>query len=363
MKTFTVLQRTFLIALALLLANFSVSGQDAPKAAEPTIKWSGYVGAYYAWDNDKGANPRQFSFIAPNREEFGLDIAMLSFEYAADKVRAKATIQYGDVVRGWSGISTDALLNRGNIQEAYAGFRLGQGFWVDAGFFLTHVGTEGFFPKDNFLSTLATTTLYEPFGQAGVRFTYEFSNKLTGQLNLLNGFSTFASDQPSNESPRAQAFGIQLTYKLSDNAKVVYDNVIGEVNAGANFRTYHNLYFSVTSGNLEFNVGGDFATQNKTPTAGESATYLSGLAEARYGLSDLVRVMGRVEYFNDEKNVLGSGNLQLAGFTGGFDLRPAENGFIRLEGRYLQGLDDAKRFNGASSKSRLEVVVTTGVSF
>jgi len=121
---------------------------------------SGYIGTYYAWDSDKTIEPngglRQFSFIAPRKETFGLDVAMVSLKYAAERSRASVIVQYGDVTNGWGNGATASpndLFGR-YVQEAYAGFMLANNLWLDAGFFLTHVGEGDFSRKITSLARL-----------------------------------------------------------------------------------------------------------------------------------------------------------------------------------------------------------------
>ncbi|MBC8043739.1 MAG: outer membrane beta-barrel protein, partial [Rhizobacter sp.] len=168
---------------------------------------SGYVGAYYAWDNDKRPNQtdfRQFSFIAPQKEQVSLDIAQISAAYSTSNVRAKATLQFGDVTRQWSGGNNPSA---NYIQEANAGFMLADKLWLDAGFFLTHIGAEGFFPKDNFMSSLALTTNFEPFGQGGAKLSYQFSDQFSGQFLVMNSYGGFYDNNANKH------VGIQLDYK------------------------------------------------------------------------------------------------------------------------------------------------------
>lgn len=208
-------QQTKKITLSVCVLLFSMSAFSQEAASPITV--SGYVGTYYAWDSDKSVNPngglRQFSFIALRKETFGLDIAMVSLKYAAERSRASVIVQYGDVTNGWGNgatASTEDLFGR-YVQEAYAGFMLANNLWLDAGFFLTHVGEEGFFPKDNFLSSLALTTLYEPFGQSGLRLTYSFNDKWTAQLHLLNGYGlTFG-----RANTATKAVGLQIDYRAT----------------------------------------------------------------------------------------------------------------------------------------------------
>jgi hypothetical protein len=126
-------QQTKKIALTLCVLLLSVSvfsQQTSTTETSSPITVSGYVGTYYAWDSDKSIEPngglRQFSFIAPRKETFGLDVAMVSLKYAAERSRASVIVQYGDVTNGWGNGATASpndLFGR-YVQEAYAGFML-----------------------------------------------------------------------------------------------------------------------------------------------------------------------------------------------------------------------------------------------
>ena len=113
-----------------------------------SFKFSGYVDAYYAYYTDSvGTNKNQkFGAVSPKSNQFGINIVQLTAQYSADRVRAIATLHYGDLPSAaWSPVYN-------MIQEANAGVRLTKKIWLDAGFFKTHIGTEGLLPKDNITS-------------------------------------------------------------------------------------------------------------------------------------------------------------------------------------------------------------------
>ena len=105
---------------------------------------------------------------------------MIMADYAGEKVRGTIGFQFGDMPRtAWS-----ATFN--NIVEAHAGLRLCSKLWLDAGFFRSHLGTEGFFPKDNIASSISLCTWHEPNFESGFRLDYEPSDKLSINLFVLN---------------------------------------------------------------------------------------------------------------------------------------------------------------------------------
>jgi hypothetical protein len=373
--------KTIFFTISILLLGAKAFSQEVSSP----ITVSGYIGTYYAWDSDKTIEPngglRQFSFIAPRKETFGLDVVMVSLKYAAERSRASVIVQYGDVTNGWGNGATASpndLFGR-YVQEAYAGFMLANNLWLDAGFFLTHVGEEGFFPKDNFLSSLALTTLYEPFGQSGLRLTYTINNKWTAQLHLLNGYGlTFGRNNTSSK-----AVGVQIDYRSSREWDFLYNALVGD---GIGFNddsqgklyTYHNFVAKYFGAKIDFALGIDVATQAKTKvvTNGEpgSALYFSSIAEARFKVSKQFNVMGRGEFFQDSNGIFGAVStdndglpvgLKAFGVTGGMEFKPMENAFIRGEVRFLSLDKDQKVFASKDDfvNTRTEIIFTTGVSF
>jgi hypothetical protein len=350
-----------------IFAQTPVAPTPAPAPATPpapAVTIGGYVGTYYAWDNDNSVGTtgtRQFSFIAPKRDQFGLDIASLTGKYATDKVRATATLQFGDVVAGWP--------DKSNIQEANAGFLFADNFWVDAGLFLTHIGAESPFPKDNYLSSLALVTYSEPFAQSGLRFSYTFSDKLSGQLHLLNGYNQFSTTSPN------KSVGIQLDYKPSETVELLYNDLLGNV-APDHFRFYNNFVGKYTaSPKVDVLVGLDFATQSKSKLTDSTATgsAFGALATVRFKPSAKFAVTARLEYLSDEDGFLyGTGAVGTStsgyktfGGTVGVTYQALDNAFVRLESRYLSFDSNQKIFSDGTTttNSRVEVLFTTGVTF
>jgi hypothetical protein len=354
------MKRIILVLTVLVFSNV-LKAQDFSK-----FSVGGYVDTYYSWDDDKNGNPiRQFSSIAPYREEFRLNIAQVSLKYNDTKVHGVITLQYGDIP------SVNWPANQQYIQEAYAGFSPAKNLWIDGGYFLTHIGAEGLLPKSNFLNSLALATYFEPFYQSGVRVSYEFSPKVYGSLHLLNGYNVFA-DNNKNKS-----IGITLGVKPGKNIEVIYNNLVGnEIAAGSPGKTriYNNLVIKYSpSSKVDFLLGADLAFQEKsglTDTTA-SATLFSGLAAVKYKVSKKFSVSLRGELFNDKDGFLSgvitqtdgkSSGLKAYGVTFGFEVRPVENAYFRMEGRYLSS-DDKQKIFYDNKNSRIEANTSIGIEF
>ena len=344
-----------------MLASQFIKSQDFTK-----FTLNGYVDTYYAWDDDKNGNPiRQFSSTVLYREEFRLNIAQVSLKYNDTKVHGALTLHYGDIP------SVNWPANQQFVQEAYAGFSPAKNLWIDAGYFLTHIGAEGLLPKSNFFNTLALPTYYEPLYQSGIRLSYEFSPKVYGSLHLLNGYNVFA-DNNKNKS-----FGLTLGVKPAKNLEIIYNNLVGnEISSGSEGKTrmYNNLVFKFSpSSKVDFLLGADLAFQERSSLTdtNASATMYSGLAAIKYKITRKFSASLRGEFFNDKDGFLTGAftdnngkqtGLIAYGITLGLEIRPVENAYFRVESRYLSADKEQKIFSD-SKNSRIEANTSIGIEF
>ena len=356
---------SIIIVIMVLSKPFTAIAQEDDKTLLKNLTVSGYIDAYYAWDTDKDKNLRQFPAFEPYRDQFKLNIAQVSFNCSTEKIRGKATIQYGDIPK------VLYPSDQQYIQEANVGVSPCKNLWFDIGYFITHIGPESF-PMNNFFSSYAMGSYYEPLYQSGIKISYDFCDKFSGCLHILNGYNLF--DDNNNH----KSFGLQLTYKAADKLSFVYNNIIGDEmpTSGDNskIRFYNNFitYFSPTD-KLDFILGLDFATQEKSKLsdASASASLFSMMLSGRYKITPKFFFSLRGEYFNDAEGFL-SGNfidetgkttgLNTWGITGAFEYRPVENYYIRLESRLLSADNKLKIFYD-NSNTRTEVTLNSGIQF
>ncbi len=360
------------ISLLILILIFSVNVNSQNKSGSGLISGlpdglsiNGYVDTYISWDNDKQSSLRQFSAISPYREEFRLNIAQISAKYEADRVRGIATIHFGDIP------SVNWPSNQQYIQEANIGFRVCKNFWIDGGYFLTHIGGEGLLPINNWFTSLALSTYYEPFFQSGVRLSYSFSDKFAAQLHVVNGFNVFA-DNNKNKS-----VGIQLWYKPGKVFDITYNNLIGnEMPSGVEGKTrfYNNLVIKMfPAKKIDVIVSGDFCVQEKSKIgdAAASANMLSGFMSVKYKALKHFSMALRGDYINDESGILTgiipvtgmpSAGLKANGVTFALEYNPVDNSYVRLETRLMNTDKDQKIFKD-DKNSRVEVNLSAGVGF
>ncbi len=357
----------FFILPLTILSGFLSSGEATAQEEPQTLTISAYTDVYYSYfTNETGANELQpFTTVSPRNKRFGLNVAQIGLGYDSKNVRGNITLHWGDIPKAtWS----QEFLN---VQEANAGIRLAGDFWLDAGFFTTHIGTESFLPKNNFLSSTAVATYNEPFYQAGARLTYEGSEDFYAELWVLNGYNRFL------DTNDAKSFGLLFQYNFSPVTSITYTNLLGNETISEadskRFRSYHNLYLNTSFNNRIFlTVGGDYATQTNSrfPDLLGSAVLYNALATIRYQFTEKFSITGRGEIFKDEYGFITGlvpnrdnefEGLDLWGATLGSEYRPAPNAYLRAEARYLNLQENLVLFLGDFSPyQRWEFMITMG---
>jgi hypothetical protein len=353
----------FFLLVFLVLPKFSSSQDKDITEFFKNFKLSTYVDVYYAYDNDKNISQDQrlLDLISPYRDQFRLNIAAVSLKYNTKKIRSTFILHYGDIPKtNWTPVT-----NMDMVQEANIGYSPYKNLWIDAGYFVTHVGAEGF-PKNNVLSSFSLPVYAEPFIQSGIKAGYDFSEKFTACLHLINGYNLF-EDNNKNKS-----FGLQLIYTPNDQLKITYNNIVGnEMPEGTDGKTriFNNLIFNVAPcKKVDLVASIDIGIQEKSKLQDANATaYTYGaFMSAKYKFNPQFSTTVRGEYYQDMDGIL-SGSigpynwLKGNGITIGFEYKPVESSYIRVEGRYLRLDNEIQAFY--KGNERTEGMLTFGYEY
>lgn len=336
----------FIILVVFSASEFSFSQEKEFSDILQNFKLGVYADAYYAYDNDKNIfqDQRLLDYISPYRDQVRVNIAAISLKYNAEKIRSTLTLHYGDI----PDVNWKPTTKFDMIQEANIGFSPFENLWVDAGYFVSHVGAEGF-PNENFLSSFSLPAYVEPYLQSGIKVGYDFSDKFSACLHLINGYNLF-EDNNKNKS-----IGIQLSYSPCDLMDISYNNIIGnEMPSGIDGKlmVFNNLIFNLAPHKkIDVLASLDLGIQEKSnrfDTTASAYTY-GGFLSIRYKFHPKISTTIRGEYFQDLDGIL-SGNLgsynwlKGNGITLGFEYRPIESAYVKLEGRYLRLDNEIKAF-------------------
>ncbi len=336
-----------------------------------SFKLSGYIDVYYASYSDSVGINRYSKFpdISPRDNAFGLNIFQLSGQYNSEKLRATATMHYGDLpASAWS-----PQFNF--LQEANIGFKVNKKIWIDAGLFKTHIGTEALLPKDNIASSLSVITFYEPWWQSGIKVSYTPNDRLFLCLHLLNGYNTFI------EVNKKKSVGVAAIYTFSDKGSLGYYSLYGDETpdtiSGTHLRLLNNFVFTyMLTPKLKTIIGIDYISQQNSGISdpAKTASVYSAILTLRYQLKPKTAIYGRFEIYNDADGMLSGiildakNNLtgyKLIGYTLGLEYKPTDNSYVRLEGRDMMMDADQKIFwtNNSATNTRLEIMITAGIWF
>ncbi|MCI0472714.1 MAG: porin [Ignavibacteria bacterium] len=325
------------------------------------IDLSVYADTYYGTNTDKTSPLRKFDGMDIVRNQFRLNIARLSLQYNDLWARGNVTLQYGDI--------PDYLWDTKmpNIQEANIGFRPFKNFWIDAGYFQSHLGAEGLL-KDNFLNSYSLPAYYEPLYQSGVKVSYNFSDEFGAAVHFINGFNLI---EDNNQDKSA---GLELNFSPNEIFEFTYSNILGNempAEKDTRFSVLNNLAVNFTSpsGMFEALAGIDLGLREKSLLSDTTKTAFSygALLSVRYNMSEHFSATIRGDYYQDLGGIYsgiqpnGTG-VKGNGLTLGFEYRPVKNGYIRLESRYLR-LDNAQKVFYDNTNERGDVTMSMGFTY
>ncbi|WP_394822395.1 outer membrane beta-barrel protein [Pendulispora albinea] len=326
----------------------------APPAESPTLKVTvgGYAEAYYSYNFNTPENGiTNFRWIDNRHNTFKLQTAVLdvSAEYGAFtghialQAGPTATGWYADSVEARAGASGAAPLDSATwkiLQQATVGWRapIGRGLLLQAGLFLTPIGFEGPAVKDNYNWSRSNLFFALPFYHAGVRASYELTDRLTVSGMLVNGWNS-ATDVNDGKSGIAQ-----VTYKIPDllSLSVLYMGGPERAQASPEGRPFrhlfdgwaevfvHKLVSLAVHGNAGFENGA-FGTQSWKATA----------LYARVQPLPFLYLAARGDAFFEDAPSNDSGSASSIFFgsdvysvTGTIDLRPMDHLSFRTEYRH-----------------------------
>lgn len=337
-----------LASVAALLAPGVLGAQRAAADTTPRITLGAFVDAYYAWDVGRPpsfdrsfAGGALFTTQPARHNEFNVNLAFVEVKLDAPDYRGRLALQAGTSVQSnysaepATGQVSGASLSR-TIQEATAGVKLADGFWVDGGIFFSHVGTEGWISRDNPAYTRSLVADYSPYYQAGVKITWSATRTLTAQLDVVNGWQNIA------ENNSGKGAGIRLDYAATPMATVSYFNFFSD-EAGNRLRTYNGAGVKATRGGWTVLAEADAGTQSASNQRGGTASWYGGTAIVRSQLSPVMALVGRVERYDDRDQVivttgsagpaLPNGPLRATGASAGIDVSPRPRVLWRSEAR------------------------------
>jgi hypothetical protein len=309
-------------------------GQATAPDTSARVTVGGFVDAYYAWDFSRPpsfdrsfAGGTVFTTQPARHNEFNVNLAFVEARLEGARVRGRVALQAGTSVQSnYSGEPTNGSVSGPTVarylQEAFAGAKLADHIWVDAGIFYSHMGMEGWVSRDNPTYTRSLVAEYSPYYQSGARLTWAASSTLTAQLDIVNGW------QNISENNSGKGTGIRLDLTPLSSTTVSYYNFFTD-EAGNRLRTFNGIGARVTRGKTLLLGQFDVGTQRKSASDGGSASWYGITAIARLQLTPAVGISARVERYDDKDQII---------VGTGIDENGNRNGAFRANGGSL-GVD------------------------
>ncbi|MBO3270359.1 porin [Hymenobacter defluvii] len=330
-----------LLSILLLLSQLAAAQISLDTVARPSpITLYGYIDGYYGYDFPHPDNTsRPGFFYSHNRQnEFTVNQALIGLRYDDGNIRGALGLQAGTYPE--ANYAAEPTLLR-SIYEAYAGFRPLKKTWLDIGVFGAHVGFESAISKDNWTVTHSLAAEGSPYYEAGARFTYKASDKLTLTALALNGW------QNIRDNNRAKSVGTQVQWRPTEKLLFNYSTLFGNEqpqDSVRRFRYFHDFYVTYTAtSRLQALLWFDIGKQEKRRPDTKDDTWHTTAAIVRYQLSPQWFVAARGEYYYARNGVVvrdlgptpNEPDYFVRGGSLNFDYRPNKHVLARLEGKIL----------------------------
>ena len=347
----------------------------APVPLPAGLTFSGYVEAYYTHDftAPKTAQERPgFLYNHKRNREVNVNLAFIKGAYSTDRVRANLAIQVGTYAQ-YNYAAEQGLMK--NIFEANAGVKLSKkrDLWLDAGIFSSHIGFESAISKDCWTLTRSLVAENSPYYLAGAKLTYNTPNgKWTLLGSVLNGWQRIAK-LPGYSGP---SFSTQVQFKPTANLVLNWSSFLGSDRPDSlkQTRFYNNIYAIVNptgkvSAILGFDIGADRKPVDPDGRRVGTGSYIwyAPVAIVRYSLSDIVKLAGRVEYYDDKNGVIiatGTPNgFKTWGYSLNFDYFILSTALFRVEGKVYNSQDAIFETASRASKTNASLTTSLAVSF
>lgn len=332
---------------ALILPSL-LDAQQAQADTSVKVTFGGFVDAYYAWDFGRPpsfdrsfAGGALFTTQPARHNEFNVNLAFVEAKVDGPRVRGRLALQAGTSVQSnYSGEPTAGNVSgpslARHIQEAVAGVRLAEGLWVDGGIFFSNMGMEGWISRDNPHLTRSLVAEYSPYYSSGVKLTWAASSRVTARLDVVNGWQNIA------ENNSGKGAGVRVDVAPKASISFSYYNFFSD-EAGNRLRTFNGVGGKVIAGRVTVHGEFDVGTQSKSAAAGGSASWYGGMLAARIQVTPQAAIVGRVERYDDENQVIvatgsnengvANGPFRANGGSIGLDVAPQARVLWRTEVR------------------------------
>ena len=301
------------------------------------------------------------------------NLAPLEANLAGARLRGRFAAQFGTSVQAnYAGEPRVGALSGPEVsryvQEAFLGYRLGDGLWIDAGVFFAPFGQENWISRDNPVYTRSLIADNSPYYESGVRLSWQARPSLQLQAHVINGWQNISE----TNSDKAVAF--RADWSPTSRVTVIYDTFLGNEqpdSARARLRQFHEVALKTSlTDRTTLWATFDYGTQPRARAGDGSASWRGFAVLARQQLTPRVALGGRVEGYSDpEQTIVATGvaaGLRASGASANVDVALHPKAVWRTEFRTLRGRDPvfpARDAAAARVRDNAVLVSSVGLTF
>ena len=339
--------RTYFI-LVLLLVTGAMHAQITNPAMPDTgkgerladLRIGAYLDLYGGWFSAAGKDGSVPYFVNMNRSrEVNVNLAMLDFRYAKNRVRARLMPGFGSYMNA-NYAEPGGLAY---LVEANAGYCLfpEKQVWLDAGVLSSPYSNESCISRDHLMYSRSLAPEYVPYYLSGIKLTVPLTKSLNLYLYGLNGWQQI---RDKNDRP---AFGTQLEWRGKKNLlnwNTFFgderDLSRGQKGSLQRMRWFTDIYW-VYNPDGKFSATACAYAGLQEYAAGfkiRKASWWQANAILRFRFSERHSLSGRLEYFSDPEAAVTEPLFDNSGFRAGsaglcWNVNLTDNAMFRLEGR------------------------------
>jgi len=268
---------------------------------------------------------------------FLIDLAQIQFakDPEVGGLGYKLKLSYGETAKSIHSAGLGNPNDEFDLTEAYVDYvaPLGSGLKVRFGKFVTYNGAEVIEARDNFnYSRSFLFNFAVPFTHTGFMAGYKFSEALTVNLYLVNGWDV------TDDNNNGKTFGASFIVTPIEPLALTFNFTYGpeQANNTSNNRFLFDWIgaFKATK-NLTFMANIDYAHEEKDPlNGGKDSEWYGAAVYAKYDFTNFFSTSIRAEYFNDENGVRTGIAQELKEVTLTADFKVAKNLLVRPEYRH-----------------------------
>ncbi len=325
------------------------------------VVFSGFVDLNFALNNNRPYNHENFipgtGTTAKRANEFSLNLAQVQWTRpvsAEEPVGFTLSLVAGEgteVVHAGEPKGGDELRH---IYQASLAYRLPNGVVLEGGIYPSHIGMEGFYSKDNWNYTRSWLGEFSPYYQTGVKASYSFNERWSGQVHACNGW------QVINDNNDGKAIGTQIAY-TNGPLSASLNTFLGPelVDDDDSLRKFVDVV-ATWKVNDRVQLGGSVDLGAQEIPGADDANWRGIGVYGRFAANERQAFAIRAEHFSDPDGGISGASQKLRELTLTYEHRARPNVILKLEGRYDRSDADVFFDEATDTKTNRQFLAMAG---